>query len=126
MRYIRSRPWRSRGPWFGNRAGARRRGYRDDEVLSVAHGVFQDGDDVVVAAESEAMTARDVVLPEPDDRPIPESTIAARVDLSGSRAIPSPETEPMLDAPEAAIVALDWRTRTGQSDGDSPVSRHSA
>src|SRR4051794_15109238 len=25
MRYMRSRPWRPRGPWFENRAGARRR-----------------------------------------------------------------------------------------------------
>src|SRR5687768_2641710 len=53
MRYMRSRPWRSRGPWFDNRAGARRRGRRADELvaavtdeLQVQDGVASTGVDV--------------------------------------------------------------------------------
>src|ERR671912_2403908 len=56
MRYMRSRPWRSRGPWFDNRAGARRRGRRADELvaavsdeLHVLDGVASAGVDVVEA-----------------------------------------------------------------------------
>jgi hypothetical protein len=33
VRFSRSRPWRSRGPSFADRAGTRRRGGRDDETL---------------------------------------------------------------------------------------------
>lgn len=123
---MRSRPWRSRGPWFGNRAGARRRGYRDDEVLSVAYGVFPDGDDVVSPAASEAIVAEDMVLPDEAGRSMPESMLAARVDVSGLLAITSPETGPMPEPSEGAIIAVNWHTRGGQSGDDSSISRHSA
>src|SRR5215208_1961377 len=58
MRYMRSRPWRSRGPWFDNRAGARRRGGRADgleaavsDELHVPDGVVSAGVDVVEAED---------------------------------------------------------------------------
>jgi hypothetical protein len=58
MRYMRSRPWRPRGPWFDNRAGARRRGRRADELvaavsdeLHLADGVASAGVDVVEAED---------------------------------------------------------------------------
>lgn len=126
VKFMRSRPWRSRGPWFGNRAGARRRGYRDDEVLSVAYGVFPDGDDVVRSAASEAIVAEDMVLADAAGRSLPESMLAARVDVSGLLAIASPEAGAMLEPGEGAIIAVNWPTRAGQNGDDSSVSRHSA
>src|SRR5215213_7985817 len=59
MRYMRSRPWRSRGPWFENRAGARRRGRRADEL------VFADSDELLdsaAPAEVDDVEAEDVLL----------------------------------------------------------------
>ena len=58
MRYMRSRPWRPRGPWFDNRAGARRRGRRADELVAavsddlyVPDGNAPDGDEGVEAED---------------------------------------------------------------------------
>jgi hypothetical protein len=58
MTYMRSRPWRPRGPWFDNRAGARRRGRRADELvaavsddLHVPDGIAPDGVEVVEAED---------------------------------------------------------------------------
>ncbi len=69
MRYMRSRPWRPRGPWFDNRAGARRRGRRADELveavsddLHVPDGIASDGIEVV--------EAEDVLLPSAPAWPI--------------------------------------------------------
>jgi len=59
MRYMRSRPWRSRGPWFENRAGARRRGRRDDELVL---GVSDELPDGVESAAVEDVEALDVLL----------------------------------------------------------------
>src|SRR5215207_1118126 len=61
MRYMRSRPWRPRGPWFDNRAGARRRGRRADElVVAVSDELHvQDG---VAPADVEVIEAEDVLL----------------------------------------------------------------
>src|SRR5215203_4838585 len=59
MRYMRSRPWRSRGPWFDNRAGARRRGRRADEL------VFADSDellDTATPAGVDDIEAEDVLI----------------------------------------------------------------
>ncbi len=69
MRYMRSQPWRPRGPWFDNRAGARRRGRRADELveavsddLHVPDGIASDGIEVV--------EAEDVLLPSAPAWPI--------------------------------------------------------
>src|SRR3954465_963317 len=59
MRYMRSRPWRSRGPWFDNRAGARRRGRRAAEM------VFANSDeprDSAAAGSVDDVAAEDVLL----------------------------------------------------------------
>lgn len=62
MRYMRSRPWRSRGPWFDNRAGARRRGRRADELMSAVSDELQVQDGMV-SADVEVVEAEDVLLP---------------------------------------------------------------
>ena len=125
MRFIRSRPWRSRAPWFNTRAGARRRGYRDDELVSIAHDVVLD-DHVVMATEREVMIAHDGVLVDAAARPIPEGMQAARVDLSGLQAMAARELEPRRTQREETMVAFGWLTDAAQSDDDAPVSRHSA
>ena len=61
MRYMRSRPCRSRGPWFDNRAGARRRGRRADELVAAVSDDLhvQDG---VAAAGVDVVETEDVLL----------------------------------------------------------------
>src|SRR5215217_1769833 len=59
MRYMRSRPWRSRGPWFDNRAGVRRRGRRADELVLAA---ANEQPDSVVPTGVEDVEAEDVLL----------------------------------------------------------------
>jgi hypothetical protein len=64
MRYMRSRPWRSRGPWFDNRAGARRRGRRADELVAAVSDDLQvqvQGRDGGVSAGVD-VEAEDVLL----------------------------------------------------------------
>src|SRR5215208_7967911 len=61
MRYMRSRPWRPRGPWFENRAGARRRGRRADELVAAVSDELQ-GQDGVASARVEVIEAEDVLL----------------------------------------------------------------
>ena len=70
MTYMRSRPWRPRGPWFDNRAGARRRGRRADELvaavsddLHLPDGIAPDG--------VEGIEAEDVLLTGAPAWPIP-------------------------------------------------------
>src|SRR3954469_22895767 len=62
MRYMRSRPWRSRGPWFDNRAGARRRGRRADELVLAASDELQDS---VLPVGLGDVEAEHVLLPRP-------------------------------------------------------------
>ncbi len=81
---------------------------------------------MVMAAESEVMVPEDVVLPDAAAQPIPESMLAARVDISGLLAIASSETDRTPDGGEEPIVAFGWHTHASQSDGESPVSQRSA
>jgi hypothetical protein len=76
MRYMRSRPWRSRGPWFDNRAGARRRGRRADELVLAASDELQDS---VLPVGLEEVEAEDVLLTGAPAWPIPERMPAAWV-----------------------------------------------
>ena len=78
MRYMRSRPWRSRGPWFDNRAGARRRGRRADELVAAVSDdlLVQDG---VAAAGVDVVEADDVLLSGAPAWPIGEPMPAAWV-----------------------------------------------
>ena len=68
MRYMRSRPWRSRGPWFDNRAGARRRGRRADELVLAASDELQDS---VLPVGLEDVEAENVLLAGAPAWPIP-------------------------------------------------------
>src|SRR3954471_11348845 len=76
MRYMRSRPWRSRGPWFDNRAGARRRGRRADELVLA---VFDELQDSVLPVGLEGVEGEDVVLAGAPAWPIPGRIPAAWV-----------------------------------------------
>ena len=71
MRYMRSRPWRSRGPWFDNRAGARRRGRRADELMAAVSEELQVRDSVLPTGVEEVET-EDVLLTSAPVRSIPE------------------------------------------------------
>ncbi|MGH2618844.1 MAG: hypothetical protein ACRDJC_26750 [Thermomicrobiales bacterium] len=129
MKYIRSRPWRSRGPWFHNRAGARRRGNRDDEVLSATFNGAQNDDDVVMHIEYELTSADDVILPPTDAWPVIQRMLAERVDLSGLLALASQPPDPTRidrDRGPDTLVGFDWHARIAESDDESAVSRHSA
>ena len=78
MGYIRSRPWRPRGPWFDNRAGARRRGRRADELASAVVDELHDG---VALVGVEDVEAEDVLLSSVPVWPILEQSPAALVVL---------------------------------------------
>ena len=131
MRYMRSRPWRSRGPWFDNRAGARRRGRRSDElVAAVSDELHVDGG--VVAADLEATEAQDVVLPMATAWPIHERmptawlaherTIALAPSGSGhDRAL-----QPIDQLAEAVIAARMLSSRSEESASSDSSSRQSA
>ena len=41
--FMRSRPWRARGPSFDSRAGPRRRGQQGEGLLAHGHGASSDG-----------------------------------------------------------------------------------
>jgi hypothetical protein len=86
MRYMRSRPWRPRGPWFDNRAGGRRRGRRADELVAAVSDELhvQDG----VAPADVEVVEEDVLLSAAPAWSIPERMPAAWVayDLASSLA----------------------------------------
>ncbi len=68
MKYVRSRPWGTRGPWFSNRAGSRRRGHCLASPLA-------PGDDVVSDPWADTASAWDLALSPndhaPDGVPVP-------------------------------------------------------
>jgi hypothetical protein len=127
VKYMRSRPWRSRGPWCNTRAGARRRGYRDDELLSATSDAIQNDDDVVMHIEFEATSADDVLLPNMEEGPVANRVLAERIDLSGLLALAPPVPDRMRsDHGPDTLVGFDWHAHIAQSDGESAESRHSA
>jgi hypothetical protein len=73
---MRSRPWRSRGPWFDNRAGARRRGRRADELVLATSEELPDSAAPAVVEDAEA---EDVLLTGAPGWAIPERMPAAWV-----------------------------------------------
>ncbi|HEX2281149.1 MAG TPA: hypothetical protein VHG52_05230 [Thermomicrobiales bacterium] len=84
---MRSRPWRSRGPWFDNRAGARRRGRRADELAAAVADEPHDG---VALVGIEDVEAEDVLLSSSPVWPILERRSTALVALErASRLAPS-------------------------------------
>ena len=76
MRYMRSRPWRPRGPWFDNRAGARRRGRRADELVAEVSDDLQVHESVA-SAGVDVVEAEDVLLSGAPASPIVERMPAA-------------------------------------------------
>jgi hypothetical protein len=76
MRYMRSRPWRPRGPWFDNRAGARRRGRRADELVAAVAEDLQVQESVA-SAGVDVVEAEDVLLSGAPAWPILERMPAA-------------------------------------------------
>src|SRR5215208_609025 len=85
MRYMRSRPWRSRGPWFDNRAGARRRGRRADELVAAVSDELhmQDG----VAPADVEVVKEDVLLSAAPAWSISERMPAAWVDYDRASSL---------------------------------------
>jgi hypothetical protein len=126
--YIRKRPWRPRRPRFGQHAGARRRGFRQDE-LSPAPDARHDDIDVVIEVEAAAGAAPvdDVVLAETVTESAAQSAVPARVDVSGLLAISSIAPEPVSLAHEDAILpTTDWHAHGGRDDEAPLLTRHSA
>ena len=129
MTYMRSRPWRPRGPWFDNRAGARRRGRRVDELVSAVSDELQDG---VVSAGAEAVEAEDVLLPFAPAWPIPERMPmawaaherASSLAPNGSGHERAPQQIDQLA--EAVIAAHMLSSRSDDSATSSSSSRQSA
>ena len=125
MTYIRSRPWRPRGPWFCNRASARRRGRRNDELEVTNAGEMTLGDEWLAEPQD---VAEDVVLvPVLESRAVPERMLATSADyvLSlGSGAQPADQLPQELDLIVDDVIAahaLSW-----QRDDDSSIARQSA
>jgi hypothetical protein len=116
VRYIRSRPWRARGPLLGKLAGSRRRGHADNEFwpsgpeseqVDVGAEVAGGEDDLLIA-EAPAMAT--------DGSPGTGQIVVARIDEAGllaaqkrSLLTPSPE---QIDRLADAVIASEL---TGQN-----------
>jgi len=133
MRYLRSRPWRSRGPWFDNRAGARRRGRRADELLVAASDGLhvQDGG---ASNGGDVVEAEDVVLSGAPAWPISERMPAAWVahERASSLAPNGSEHDRALQSidqlleAEAVFTAHMLSSQSGDSANSSSSSLQSA
>ena len=131
MRYMRSRPWRSRGPWFDNRAGARRRGRRADElVAAVSDDLYmQDGG---ASAGVDVVEADDVLLSGAPAWPISERMPAAWVahDRASLLALSGPahdrDSQQIDQLAEAVAVAHMLSSLNDDSVTSSSSSRQSA
>lgn len=129
MRYMRSRPWRSRGPWFDNRAGARRRGRRADELTSAVVDELHDG---VALVGVEDVEAEDVLLSSAPVWPILEQSPAALVVLDRASLLAPSEPghdralQPVDQLAEAVITAHMLSTLNDESVTSSSTSRQSA
>ncbi len=127
MTYIRSRPWRPRGPWFCNRASARRRGRRNDELALASSGemTFDDG----VLAEPRDVVEDDVFVPVAASWPIPDRKPAtsANVDyvLDVASALTVADQRPHgVDGIADEVIAAHALSR--QHDDDTMAARQSA
>ena len=133
MRYMRSRPWRSRGPWFDNRAGARRRGRRADELVAAVSDelLVPDG---VASASVDVVEADDVLLSGALAWPILERIPAAWVAHERASSLtangpghdrPGQPTDQLLEA-EAVFTAHMLSSQSDDSATSSSSSRQSA
>jgi hypothetical protein len=131
MRYMRSRPWRSRGPWFDNRAGARRRGRRADELLATVSDDLhvQDG---VVSAGVDVVEAEDVLLSGAPAWPISERMPAtwAANERASTLAATGPghdrALQPIDQLAEAVFTAHMLSSQSDDSANSSSSPRQSA
>jgi len=131
MIYMRSRPWRSRGPWFDNRAGARRRGRRADELVAAVSNDLhmQDG---VAAAGVDVVEADDVLLSGAPAWPISARMPAPWVahERASSLAAIGPghdrALQPIDQLAEAVFTAHMLSSRSDDSANSSSSSRQSA
>ena len=129
MRYMRSRPWRSRGPWFDNRAGARRRGRRADELVMAVSDELPDS---VTSAGVEDVEAEDVLITGAPAWPIPARIPAAWV--THDRASLLTPDEPGLERDlqqidqltDAVIAAHVLSPLSDESGSSHSTSRQSA
>lgn len=123
--YIRRQPWRPRSPWLGARAGARRRGFRQDAPAPAPDGA-QDGVDVVMAAAGDAVLD-DTVLAVDVAEPAVQTVIPARVDISGLQAIAALAADRVSPPQEdSAHPAVAWHTFRQRNDEELYLARYSA
>jgi hypothetical protein len=131
MRYMRSRPWRSRGPWFDNRAGARRRGRRADELLAAVSDDLHMQDDGA-SAGLDVVAADDVLLSGAPAWPISERMPAvwAANERASSLAPNGPghdrALQPIDQLAEAIFTAHMLSSQSDDSANASSSSRQSA
>jgi hypothetical protein len=131
MTYMRSRPWRPRGPWFDNRAGARRRGRRVDELVSAVSDEPHMQDDIV-SAGIEAVEAEDVLLSGAPAWPISARMPTAWVahDRASSLAPSGPGQDrvlqPIDQLAEAVFAAHMLSSQSDDSATSGSSSRQSA
>jgi hypothetical protein len=133
MKYIRSQPWRPRGPWFDNRAGARRRGRRADELVAAVSDEprVQDG---IVSAGVEVVEAEDVLLTGAPAWPISARMPTARAAHDGASSfVPNgPGQDRVLQpidqllAAEAVFAAHMLSSQSDDSASSNSSSRQSA
>jgi hypothetical protein len=118
MTYIRSRPWRPRGPWFCNRAGARRRGRRNDELVFASAGEMTLGDGL--PTEPQDLAEDDVLVPVLESRPVPERMLTTAADyvLGLDSGLPAADRIPQrLDRIAEDVIAA--HTLSRQRDDDA-------
>jgi hypothetical protein len=133
MRYMRSRPWRSRGPWFDNRAGARRRGRRADELVAAVSDDLQGQDqDGGASAGVDIVEAEDVLLSGAPAWPLSERMPAAWVAHEGASSLapngPGHDRalQPVDQLAEAVFTAHMLSSQSVESASSDSSSRQSA
>jgi hypothetical protein len=121
MRYMRSRPWRPRGPWFENRAGARRRGRRADELVSA---VSDELHDCVASVGVEDVEAEDVLLTSAPVWPTLEAKPAALVahDRANLLALDGPDHDRALQPIDQLAKAVTTAHLLSSLNDDSVTS----
>jgi hypothetical protein len=121
MRYMRSRPWRPRGPWFENRAGARRRGRRADELVSAVSDELHDS---VASVGVEDVEAEDVLLTSAPVWPTLEAKPAALVahDRANLLALDGPDHDRALQPIDQLAKAVTAAHLLSSLNDDSVTS----
>ena len=124
--YLRKQPWRPRSPWLGARGGARRRGFRQDDVRSLP-GMHGDGIDVVLSNVGETGSGEDRVLAEFVPESVAQCIVPARVDVSGLQAIAAMTPQPVAPGrEERELPAVGLLPFGDQGDETGLLGRHSA